>query len=54
MAMWLIVGAILIAGIAYAAWEFRWYWTTLVKSWRNDEESSDRELERELARHKSL
>ena len=54
MAIWLIVGAILIAAIVYAAWEFRWYWSTLVKTWRNDEENSDREPDRELARHKSL
>jgi hypothetical protein len=52
MGIWLLVGATLIAAIAYAAWEFRWYWSTLVKTWRNDDTSTDRELDHELAGHK--
>ncbi len=54
MGMWLIVGAVVILAIAYVVWEFRWYWSTLVNSWRNDDETGDRERDRELAGHKSL
>jgi len=53
MGMWLLVGAILIAAVGYTAWEFRWYWGTLVKTWRNDDGGSEREPDRELTGHKS-
>src|SRR5207237_724730 len=41
MGMWLLVGAILIAAVGYTAWEVRWYWGTLVQTWRNDRGARD-------------
>lgn len=55
MLIWLAIGVVVIAALAYVAWEFRWYWSSLVNAWRNDEEPVEREPDHELAgRHKTV
>jgi len=43
----LIAGVVLLV-LAYTAWVFRWYWRTLLNSWRSEgPEAPDPETERE-------
>jgi hypothetical protein len=50
MEPWLIGAAVALA-LAYIGWEFRWYWSTLLRSWRADAEAATEEPTRELAGH---
>ena len=33
---WLLLAAAVLLALGYAAWEFRWYWTTLTKTFRSE------------------
>ena len=35
---WLLVAAAVLLALGYAAWEFRWYWSTLTRSFRSEPE----------------
>jgi hypothetical protein len=38
MAIWVLAAAVILALLAYAAWQFRWYFTTLRRSFRSEAE----------------
>jgi hypothetical protein len=49
MAGWLIAAAVALA-LGYIAWEFRWYWSNLLRDWRGEADPAE-EPSRELAGH---
>ncbi len=50
VAVWILGAVLVAAAIGYVAWEFRWYWSTLLKASRSEDEPAEREKERELTR----